>query len=52
MGTNERLRTAAEKLALMLSDGGGMQRTTARVMTALLYTEQDTMTAADLCAEL
>lgn len=52
MGTNDRLRAAAEKLALMLSDGGGMQRTTARVMTALLYTEQDTMTAADLCAEL
>ncbi|MGY1898227.1 MULTISPECIES: MarR family transcriptional regulator [Nocardia] len=52
MGTNERLRAAAEKLALTLSDGGGMQRTTARVMTALLYTEQNTMTAADLCAEL
>ncbi|WP_084486393.1 MarR family transcriptional regulator [Nocardia sienata] len=29
-----------------------MQRSTARVLTALLYTEQDTMTAADLCAEL
>nr|WP_235211183.1 MarR family transcriptional regulator [Nocardia brasiliensis] len=52
MGTNERLRAAAEKLALTLSDGGGMQRSTARVMTALLYTEQDTMTAADLCEEL
>jgi DNA-binding transcriptional regulator GbsR (MarR family) len=51
VGTNERLRAAAEKLALMLSDGG-MQRSTARVMTALLYTEQDTMTAADLCEEL
>ena len=52
MGTNERLRDAAEKLALTLSAGGGMQRSTARVLTALLYTEQDTMTAADLCAEL
>ncbi|MFD8387024.1 MarR family transcriptional regulator [Streptomyces sp. NPDC059679] len=29
-----------------------MQKTTARVMTALLYTEQDTMTPADLCAQL
>lgn len=29
-----------------------MQRSTARVLTALLYTEQDTMTAADLCTEL
>lgn len=29
-----------------------MQRSTARVLTALLYTEQDTMTSADLCAEL
>lgn len=29
-----------------------MQKTTARVMTALLYTEQDTMTAADLCEQL
>ncbi|MFI9415186.1 GbsR/MarR family transcriptional regulator [Nocardia gamkensis] len=29
-----------------------MQRTTARVMTALLYTQQETMTAADLCEQL
>ncbi|WP_330230325.1 MarR family transcriptional regulator [Nocardia sp. NBC_00508] len=29
-----------------------MQRSTARALTALLYTVQDTMTAADLCAEL
>lgn len=29
-----------------------MQKTTARVMTALLYTEQDAMTAADLCERL
>ncbi|MEU1521492.1 MarR family transcriptional regulator [Nocardia rhamnosiphila] len=46
------MREAAEKLALVLSAGGGMQRSTARVLTALLYTEQDTMTAADLCEEL
>nr|WP_308188388.1 MarR family transcriptional regulator [Nocardia australiensis] len=46
------MREAAEKLALTLSAGGGMQRSTARVMTALVYTEQDTMTAADLGAEL
>lgn len=47
----ERLRDAAEKLALTLAQSG-MQKTTARVMTALLYTEQNTMTAADLCEEL
>ncbi|WP_442941781.1 GbsR/MarR family transcriptional regulator [Nocardia sp. NBC_00416] len=52
MGTDQRLRDAAEKLALTLSAGGGMQRSTARVLTALLYTEQNTMTAADLCTEL
>lgn len=51
MDSKQRLRDAAERLALTLSQGG-MQRTTARVMTALLYTEQDTMTAADLCQEL
>ncbi|MDP4510558.1 GbsR/MarR family transcriptional regulator [Nonomuraea turcica] len=51
MDSRQRLRDAAEKLALTLSQGG-MQKTTARVMTALLYTEQDTMTAADLCQEL
>jgi DNA-binding transcriptional regulator GbsR (MarR family) len=51
MDTHHRLREAAEKLALVLTEGG-MQKTTARVMTALLYTEQDSMTAADLCAQL
>lgn len=51
MDTTQRLRDAAEKLALTLSEGG-MQRTTARVMTALLYTDQDTMTAAELCEQL
>lgn len=45
------LREGAERLALTLADSG-MQRTTARVMTALLFTQQETMTAADLCEEL
>ncbi|MEV8129111.1 MarR family transcriptional regulator [Streptomyces sp. NPDC085944] len=45
------LRDAAEKLALSLADSG-MQRTMARVMTALLYTQQETMTAGDLCEQL
>ncbi|MFI6908756.1 GbsR/MarR family transcriptional regulator [Nonomuraea sp. NPDC050394] len=51
MDAKERLREAAERLALTLSQGG-MQRSTARVMTALLYTQQETMTAADLCDQL
>ncbi|MFD9950802.1 GbsR/MarR family transcriptional regulator [Nonomuraea sp. NPDC059023] len=51
MSRDEQLREAAEKLALTLAQGG-MQKTTARVMTALLYTEQDSMTAADLCERL
>ena len=51
MDTDQRLREAAEKLALTLAQGG-MQKTTARVMTALLYARDDAMTAADLCAEL
>jgi DNA-binding transcriptional regulator GbsR (MarR family) len=51
MDSTQRLRDAAEKLALTLAQGG-MQKATARVMTALLYTEQDTMTAADLCEQL
>ncbi|WP_413804524.1 GbsR/MarR family transcriptional regulator [Streptomyces sp. OE57] len=29
-----------------------MQKTTARVMTSLLFSQQETMTAADLCEEL
>jgi DNA-binding transcriptional regulator GbsR (MarR family) len=45
------LRECAERLALTLAQSG-MQRTTARVMTALLFTQQQTMTAADLCKEL
>ncbi|KQY37987.1 MULTISPECIES: GbsR/MarR family transcriptional regulator [Nocardia] len=51
MDSDQRLRDAAERLALTLSQGG-MQKMTARVMTALLYTEQETMTAADLCERL
>ncbi|BCK56333.1 GbsR/MarR family transcriptional regulator [Nocardia wallacei] len=51
MDSTQRLRDAAERLALTLAQGG-MQKTTARVMTALLYTEQETMTAADLCEQL
>ncbi|AGP55599.1 hypothetical protein M271_20265 [Streptomyces rapamycinicus NRRL 5491] len=46
-----RLRETAERLALTLAQGG-MQKTTARVMTALLFSRQETMTAADLCEEL
>lgn len=38
---------AAERLALTLA-GGGMQRTTARVMCALLFAEQETVTAGEL----
>ncbi|WP_460757418.1 GbsR/MarR family transcriptional regulator [Myceligenerans cantabricum] len=48
---HDTLRDAAEKLALTLAEGG-MQRSTARVLTALLYTEQDTMTPADLREQL
>ncbi|WP_067475889.1 GbsR/MarR family transcriptional regulator [Nocardia amamiensis] len=51
MDSKQRLRDAAERLALTLAQGG-MQKTTARVMTALLYTEQEAMTAADLCEQL
>ncbi|MEU3252291.1 helix-turn-helix domain-containing protein [Streptomyces sp. NPDC006997] len=45
------LRDCAERLALTLAQSG-MQRTTARVMTALLFTQQEAMTSADLCEEL
>ncbi|WP_246012115.1 GbsR/MarR family transcriptional regulator [Myceligenerans xiligouense] len=48
---HETLRDAAENLALTLAESG-MQRSTARVLTALLYTEQDTMTPADLREQL
>ncbi|GAA2311640.1 helix-turn-helix domain-containing protein [Streptomyces violaceusniger] len=45
------LLDAAERLALLLAEGG-MQRTTARVMTALLYSQEETMTAGTLCERL
>ncbi|NEA19051.1 GbsR/MarR family transcriptional regulator [Streptomyces halstedii] len=51
MGDDRRLRDEAEKLALILAQGG-MQKTTARVMTCLLFTRQETLTAVELCAEL
>ncbi len=47
MDSQQQLRDAAEQLALTLAQGG-MQKATARVMTALLYTEQDALTAGDL----
>ncbi|WP_338491865.1 MarR family transcriptional regulator [Streptomyces sp. SJL17-4] len=49
--TDVRLREAAERLALTLAEGG-MQKSTARVMTALLFSQDDTMTASDLCEVL
>jgi DNA-binding transcriptional regulator GbsR (MarR family) len=45
------LRAMAERLALSFSEGG-MQKSMARVMTALLFTQKETMTAGDLCEEL
>jgi DNA-binding transcriptional regulator GbsR (MarR family) len=42
---------AAEELALVLSTHG-MQRMTARVLAALLFTEQPTMTAGELAERL
>jgi DNA-binding transcriptional regulator GbsR (MarR family) len=44
---SERQWQAAEALALVLSSHG-MQRMTARVLAALLFTEQPTMTAGEL----
>jgi len=42
---------SAEQLALMLTTHG-MQRMTARVLTALLFTEQPTMTSIELSEQL
>ncbi|GAB2780835.1 GbsR/MarR family transcriptional regulator [Amycolatopsis magusensis] len=42
---------AAERLALTLA-GGGMQRMTARVLCALLFADQDTLTAGEIAARL
>ncbi|MEU2610230.1 MarR family transcriptional regulator [Micromonospora sp. NPDC007271] len=41
------LSEPAERLALALADGG-MQRSTARVLAGLLFTDQEAMTAGDL----
>ncbi|MGC4885602.1 GbsR/MarR family transcriptional regulator [Micromonospora sp. DT227] len=41
----------AEKLALTLAEGG-LQRMTARVLAALLFTEQETMTAGEIAETL
>ncbi len=45
------LQHAAEHLALVLSDHG-LQRMTARVLAALLFTEQPSMTMAELAEQL
>ncbi|MEU6072747.1 MarR family transcriptional regulator [Micromonospora sp. NPDC047074] len=45
------LRDPAEHLALALTQGG-MQRMTARVLAALLFTEQDTLTAGEITESL
>ncbi|MEV4493710.1 MarR family transcriptional regulator [Micromonospora coxensis] len=41
----------AERLALVLTEGG-LQRMTARVLAALLFTEQETMTAGEIADAL
>ncbi|MEV0809594.1 MarR family transcriptional regulator [Micromonospora sp. NPDC050200] len=41
----------AERLALTLAEGG-LQRMTARVLAALLFTEQETMTAGEMAEAL
>ena len=45
------VQQAAERLALVLSDHG-LQRMTARVLAALLFTEQPTMTMGELAEQL
>jgi DNA-binding transcriptional regulator GbsR (MarR family) len=45
------LRDLAENFALTMTQGG-MQKSTARVLSALLFTQQESMTAGDLCEEL
>ena len=46
-----RLHEAAERLALVLS-GQGLQRMTARVLTALLFSEKSSVTMSELADEL
>lgn len=48
---DDRLRQLAEELALTLSTHG-LQRSTARVLAALVVTPEETMTAAQLMEEL
>lgn len=43
--------TTAERLALVLAEAG-MQRMAARVMCALLYSDQEDITAGELCERL
>ncbi|WP_345155831.1 GbsR/MarR family transcriptional regulator [Micromonospora maritima] len=45
------LSDPAERLALALTEGG-LQRMTARVLAALLFTEQETMTAGEIADTL
>ncbi|SBV24820.1 DNA-binding transcriptional regulator GbsR, MarR family [Micromonospora krabiensis] len=45
------LSDPAERLALTLTQGG-MQRMTARVLAALLFTERDTLTAGEIAETL
>lgn len=49
--TRERLGELAESFALTMSQGG-MQKSTARVLAALLFTQAETLTAGDLCQQL
>jgi DNA-binding transcriptional regulator GbsR (MarR family) len=51
MTDRDRLDEMAEEFALQLAQGG-MQKATARVLAALVFTEQDTTTAADLGQQL
>lgn len=50
-GRNDGLAELAERFALILSDGG-MQRATARVLAALVFSQQETMTAGELRSQL
>lgn len=51
MATSPRLPDAAERLALVLA-GQGLQRMTARVLVALVFTEQSSVTMSELAEEL
>ena len=51
MATSSRLHETAEQLALVLA-GHGLQRMTARVLAALLFTERPSVTMAELAGDL